>query len=431
MPLPLLVVSDLQGNIFEIPELLMAGSSLNSNILPDNKDIIPLPKSSALFTLPGRIPVGYDTKQKKFVEVKEYNSINVYAVAAFMPPGYIRTLHSSYIELPDAPKLPLYCYSAAGFKNGRFFVAGYRIDSQRRHDVTEKILDAVKLKAKIILKEYPNNRIVSHLINNCVFKYACPNACNFVLGRWECPIPVSGSCNSFCIGCISKQPKDSGFPSSQDRIDFTPTVQEIIQYVVPHMIKAKNPIASFGQGCEGEPLLKAKLIEESIRKIRTNTDRGIININTNGSKPEAIERLCKAGLNSIRISMNSAQQYFYNSYYRPHSYAFDDVIKSMKIAALYKVWISINYLIFPGFTDTLSELRALKNLINNTKINMIQTRNLNIDPLLLKTSISMDDYSEKSIGILNWIKDIKTTFPDLMLGYFNPAGKTMLAPKKK
>jgi len=427
---PSLVVSDLQGNIFDIPDLLMTGSSLNLNIIPDDKNIIPLPKSSVLFTLPMRIPIGYDTKQKKFVEVKKYMDITVFAVAAFMPPGYIRTLHSSYIELPDAPKLPLYCYSAVGFKNGRFFVAGYCIDSQKRHQITEKILKTVKTKANIMLKKYPHNRLVSHLINNCVYKYTCPNACNFVLGRWECPVPVSSLCNSFCIGCISKQPKNSGFASSQDRIDFTPTAQEIIEYVVPHMKTAKSPIASFGQGCEGEPLLKIKLIEESIRDIRRHTNRGIININTNASKPGAIERLCKAGLNSIRISMNSAQQYFYNSYYRPGNYTFDDVMESIKIAVKYKVWISINYLIFPGFTDTPSEIRALESLIRNAKINMIQTRNLNIDPLLFRKSIITENYFEKSIGMINWIRDIKTNFPELLLGYFNPTGKMIRAHRK-
>ena len=364
--------------------------------------------------------------KNKFIEVKEYNGTPVFAAAAFMPPGYIRTFNSAYIELPDAPRLPLYCYSAIGMKNGRFYVAGNRIDRQKRHEITDQDSFSVNSgEAQTILNRYPGNRLVSHLVNNCALKYKCPNACNFVLGRWECPIPVSSACNAVCIGCISKQSKNSGFPASQDRIDFIPTVQEIIEYVVPHLKNAANPIASFGQGCEGEPLLQAKLIEESIRAIRSRTSRGIININTNASMPDAIERLCKAGLNSIRVSLNSAQPEFYTSYYRPHNYSFDDVLQSMKIAKRYKVWISINYLVFPGFTDNPSELRALKNLVRTTKVNMIQTRNLNIDPLWYKKTMGIENYSDKSIGMMSWIEDIKKSFPDLLLGYFNPTYKTI------
>ncbi|MFH0976341.1 MAG: radical SAM protein [Spirochaetota bacterium] len=428
---PLVVVSDCEGNIFEIPGVFMAGTSLNSTIVPDDICIIPMPRTSVLYMLPERIPVGYDAEQKKFIEIKEYNGTPVFAVAAFMPPGYIRTFNSAYVELPHAPRLPLFCYSATGFKNGRFYVAGTLIDRQKRHEISEQTLSIVASKAQAILKRYPGNRLVSHLVNNCALKYNCPNACNFILGRWECPVPVSSACNAVCVGCISKQPNDSGIPASQDRIDFIPTVKEIIEYVVPHLKNASNPIASFGQGCEGEPLLQANLIEESICAIRSLTNRGIININTNASLPDAIERLCKAGLNSMRVSINSAQPGFYNSYYHPQNYSFEDVMQSIKIAKRYKVWVSINYLMFPGFTDNPAELLALKNFIRKTNINMIQTRNLNIDPLSYIKTIGMENYSGKFIGIMSWIEDIKKTFPDILLGYFNPTYKTVNVQSKK
>jgi pyruvate-formate lyase-activating enzyme len=431
MPPPFLVVSDCEGNIFEIPGLFMTGSSLNSTVVPNDESIIPLPRSSVLYMLPKRIPIGYDGEKKKFIEVKDYNGSPVFATAAFMPPGYIRTFNSAYIESSHAPRLPLYCYSAVGFKNGRFYAAGNCIDRQKRHEIKDQTLSAITSEAGVMLKRYPGNRLVSHLVNNCALKYNCPNACNFILSRWECPIPVSSACNAGCIGCISKQPKNSGFPASQNRINFVPTIKEIAEYVVPHLKTASNPITSFGQGCEGEPLLQAELIEDSIHAIRSHTNRGIININTNASMPDAIERLCKAGLNSIRVSINSAQPNFYMSYYCPRNFSFEDILQSMKIARRYKVWISINYLIFPGFTDSPSELRALKNLVRTTKLNMIQTRNLNIDPLWFKKSMELENYSEKSIGILSWIETVKKTFPDVLLGYFNPTCKTINAQRKR
>ena len=415
---PLLTVSDRKGNIFEIPGLVMSGCLLDSPIVPDDRSIIPLPKSSVLFTLPERAPIGYDPVRKRFVIVKEHGGVPVYAAAAFMPPGYIRTLNSAYEELPGAPRLPLYCYSAVGWRKGKFFAAGNHIDRQRRHYLTDADLASVHTEARAMLKRYPCNRLIAHLINNCVRKYRCPNACNLVLGRWECPVPVSRACNADCLGCISKQPRHSGFPASQHRIDFVPTVREITEYVVPHLKTAPNPIASFGQGCEGEPLLQAELIEESIREIRRRTTRGIINLNTNASIPDAVERLCQAGLNSMRVSLNSAQPAFYASYCRPRHFSFDEVRQSMIIARRYKVWVSINYLVFPGFTDQPGELSALEKLIRTTKLNMVQTRNLNIDPVWYKKSMGLETMKERPIGMISWIDSIRKKFPNVAVGVF-------------
>ena len=204
-----------------------------------------------------------------------------------------------------------------------------------------------------------------------------------------------------------------------------PTEKEIEEYVVPHLQKAANPIASFGQGCEGEPLLRARLIEESIKRIRLRTRRGVININTNASKPKAIEQLCIAGLNSMRVSLNSAQADFYTAYYRPKNYSFDDVCESIAIAKKHKVWVSLNYLVFPGFTDHPGEVAALKKLLKKYKIDMIQTRNLNIDPQWLISKLGLSKLQGKPIGMVSWVDEMKKYFPDVKLGYFNPTYKTM------
>ena len=422
---PWLVVSDRAGNIFEIPELLMVGASVNSLTLPDDASIIPLPQSSVLFSLPRRIPIGYDCVSKKAVALDNYHGEPVFAVAAFLPPGFIRTFSSAYQENPKSPRLPLYCYSAVGWKKGRFFAAGIRIDRQARHEISDSSLSFVDSQAKDMLGRFPRNRLIRHLVENCVCKYRCPNACNLVLGKWECPVPVSPVCNARCIGCISRQPRGSGFPASQHRIDFVPTEKEIEEYVVPHLQKAANPIASFGQGCEGEPLLRARLIEESIKRIRLRTRRGVININTNASKPKAIEQLCIAGLNSMRVSLNSAQADFYTAYYRPKNYSFDDVCESIAIAKKHKVWVSLNYLVFPGFTDHPGEVAALKKLLKKYKIDMIQTRNLNIDPQWLISKLGLSKLQGKPIGMVSWVDEMKKYFPDVKLGYFNPTYKTM------
>jgi pyruvate-formate lyase-activating enzyme len=420
MRLPYLLVSDSTGDIFEIPELSMAASSLDAPVLPGPDNLIPMPRSSLLFTLPGRAAMGYDPGGR-LVTITEYGGKRVFPVAAFMPPGYLRTLHCAYAELPGAPRLPLYCYAAVGWKNERFYVAGTRIDRRLCHEIADSILPEVDRKAAALLARHPRNRLVAHLVHNCVLKYRCPNACNLTLNKGECPVPISPACNASCIGCISRQPKSAGFPSSQHRIDFVPTVTEILDYAVPHCASAPRPIVSFGQGCEGEPLLQEELVEEAIRGIRLRTKRGTININTNASIPAAIRRLCRAGLNSMRVSLNSAQEGFYGTYYRPAGYSFEDVRESIRIAKRLGAWVSLNYLVFPGFTDDPSEIKALKELLRDSRIDMLQTRNLNVDPQWFCREMNFRGLTGNAIGMPQWVNCIRKAFPKVRLGYFNPA----------
>ena len=53
---PWLVVSDGDGNIFEIPGIQMAGMMLSEPVKPERSSLIALPYGSDLFTLPGRVP---------------------------------------------------------------------------------------------------------------------------------------------------------------------------------------------------------------------------------------------------------------------------------------------------------------------------------------------------------------------------------------
>jgi molybdenum cofactor biosynthesis enzyme MoaA len=160
-------------------------------------------------------------------------------------------------------------------------------------------------------------------------------------------------------------------------------------------------------------------IRDSILEIRKHTDKGSININTNGSKPDAVEALCKAGLNSIRVSTNSARKHIYEAYYRPNNYQFEDIVESLKVVRRYNGWSSINYFVFPGMTDTEEEYEALRKLIRETGLNMIQWRNFNIDPDWYLGKIGITETSE-IMGIKQLMDLIHEEFPDLKFGYFNP-----------
>jgi len=264
----------------------------------------------------------------------------------------------------------------------------------------------------------PENRLRDHL-ENCALKYGCPAAKNFFLGRYEAPLPTSKSCNARCIGCISLQ-TDSEIRNSQDRISFTPSPEEIAEIALEHIGRVKRSVVSFGQGCEGDPLLAAHVIEPAIKLIRSETGSGTINMNTNGSLPQILERLFDAGLDSIRISMNSVRKECYDAYFRPRGYFFSDVIKSIDKAIGRKIFVSINYLNCPGFTDSSEEQAALFSFLKRHPVNFIQWRNLNFDPLRYWKIMYGAAPVSGAAGIKKMLSMIRKEFPGLKHGYFNP-----------
>ncbi|MDP1842761.1 MAG: radical SAM protein [Sediminibacterium sp.] len=411
---PYLLYSDGEGNIYEDETLYAVGrSGWDAFEVPEDQ-WIELPEGGNLYELPGRRGIGIDTLTGEMRLCEKG-----WAVAAFIPPAHTGLFLAAYETMQGAPTLPLFCYTAVGWQNDKNYVPAVRIEKDIRQEAAGYNEDDIENGTSQLLKAYPNNRLVKHLMDNCCMTYHCPAARNFALGRWECPIPSSPACNANCIGCISFQPADETIVSTQDRLTFKPTAEEIVEFTVPHLMKAPFPIVSFGQGCEGEPLLMWETIKDAIIEIRKHTDRGSININTNGSKPDAVKILCDAGLNSIRVSTNSAQKHIYEAYYRPNNYQFEDIIESLKVMNQHGGWSSINYFVFPGITDSEAEYEALRILIRETGLKMIQWRNFNIDPDWYMGKIGMHETGEM-LGVKQMMELIRDEFPDLKFGYFNP-----------
>jgi wyosine [tRNA(Phe)-imidazoG37] synthetase (radical SAM superfamily) len=419
MEIPRLVVSDGAGNVFEIPELEMLGYNALNPSVPDVEELIPLPEGSDLFELPDRISLGFDRKHGVEIPLTSYGDIEVIPVAAFLAPAYTQLYRAAYKSEKCAKSLPLYAYTPVGYADGKFWVPAIRVDEDIRQDLEYFNENQIEHHARKMLKRYPQNHLVNHIVNNCVRRYSCPAARNFVLGRWEAPIPTAKACNAACVGCISLQ-QNTGIPCAQERISFVPTAEEIIEFTVPHLQNAERAIVSFGQGCEGEPLMNETLLEDSILGMREKTNKGTINLNTNGSLPEVVEKLCEAGLDSIRISLNSAQKEYYDKYFRPKNYQFEDVLKSFSVCRKHNIWISINYFIFPGITDQMEEFESLCDIIDEYKVDYIQMRNLNIDPNVYIQTLGIQAIFDDPMGILSWKDELMKKFPDLRFGYFNP-----------
>lgn len=417
--MPRMLFVDRKGRFYDHPDLEIGGFSQNSPKWISWDELIPLPPQCKFFYIPETLPVGYDPSAGYWVVFNrkrgKNNALSCHAVAAFVPPGYVRF----YLPAADYSRkkwiFPLWAYSAVRFAKGRYFVPATLIETNTRWNPDNFDDQELILPLEQYVEEAKENRLIRHL-SSCATDNHCFAAKNFFLKRWEAPLPVSRRCNAPCLGCLSSQPKGSCV-ASHEHIAFRPRVDEIVEVAVRHFKEAEDPIVSFGHGCEGEPLTESHLIVASIREIRKKTAKGIINLNTNGSYPDRVDAICKAGLDSIRISISSARATLYQRYYRPTDYVFKDVLTSLRIARSHGVFTMINHLIFPGISDQPSEIEALRKVIETSVVVFIHIKNLNIDPQLYIAKVQVE--GEEEIGTQKMIRILQKEFPQVRLGYFN------------
>lgn len=261
----------------------------------------------------------------------------------------------------------------------------------------------------------PDNVLMQQL-RRCALEYHCRAAQNFFLKRWECPLPTATSCNCKCVACISYQEGD--IPVTQERLTRSPSPQDVAEVALLHFSRVERPITSFGQGCEGEPLTRARTLVEAVRLIRHKSRTGTVNLNSNASLPDAVEELCGSGLSSIRVSLASAVSANYDRYHRPAGYkGLADVEESITRARKLGKFVSLNLLVFPGFTDRVEQVEALEALVERHGIGMIQWRNLNVDP---EYFLSTMGGGEAGMGMRSLVERVRARFPNLRHGYFNP-----------
>jgi pyruvate-formate lyase-activating enzyme len=415
------VVADSGGRIFDLPGYAAVGMAGEVLAPLTSEQTIGMPYGSELMYLPDRLPVLLNLASGDLEEVSENPHSPgepVFPVAVFNSPGHVITRVSAYRERSRARSLPLFSYGAVGWQRGKFRSAALVVDREPRQDLRRMPLAKVRSGVRSLRKHMPENRLRLHL-ETCALSSGCPAGKNFFLGRYEAPLPTAVTCNARCLGCLSLQ-KNSGISCTQERIAFTPTAEEIAEVALFHIGRVKKAVVSFGQGCEGEPLSASREIEPAIRLIRSETRRGTINLNTNASLPEVVGRLCEAGLDSIRVSLNSVRRECYEAYFRPRGYGYADVLRSIDTALEKGKFVSINYLNSPGFTDTPEEAEAFLSFMEDHPIHMIQWRNLNYDPI--RYWKAMDDAAplREPIGMETLVQGIRDSYPNLKYGYFNP-----------
>jgi pyruvate-formate lyase-activating enzyme len=415
------LVANQAGEIFELDGYAAVGMAGPLMEPLSKEQTCRMPYGSELMYLPDRKPVllNINTGLLEMLRENPYApGEKIFPVAAFNSPGYVLTRVSAYRESKLAQILPLFSYGAVGWHNKSFRSAVVQVDPEPRQDLRRMQRKDVAAGVEQMRKQMPGNRLRAHL-EKCALTYGCPAGKNFFLGRYEAPLPTAKHCNARCMGCLSLQ-KNSAIPHSQDRITFTPSPQEIAEVALVHIRRVPKSVVSFGQGCEGDPLLAIDVIEPAIGRIRSQTGSGTIHMNTNGSLPGNLKRLLDAGLDSVRISMNSVRKKCYDAYFRPKSYSFADVLKSIDRALAHEKFVAINYLNCPGFSDTPGEVDALVRFLEKHPIQMIQWRNLNFDPI--RYWKEMDIFAEhgEPIGMEKILNRVRRQFPKLKFGYFNP-----------
>ena len=401
------VYADRRGNICEAEGVRGCGRIGSSNVPLRPADLIPLPESADLMFMPEHLAVGQgaDGAEERIAGT---------AVAAILPQGYTRTHLPAFDRMEGAAPLPLYGYTAVVSHHGQLCVAAVYTDENEKWDPANYNGKELKKLVRRTMKELPHNRIVEQ-VGNCSLNYHCLTAQNLFYRRWECGVPTSPVCNANCLGCISLQSSEC-CPSPQERITFSPTAEEIAEVGIYHLSIAPDGIISFGQGCEGEPSLAADRIAEGIRQIRAVMQRGQINMNSNAGFPAGMRKIVDAGLDSLRVSIISARDESYDAYYRA-SYPLDNVKESLRYALDHGVYVSLNLLHFPGFTDRAEELAAWQEFFRALPVQMIQMRNLNIDPTLFLQT--MPEADGAPVGTRAFMEALHAEFPQLVIGSFS------------
>lgn len=376
------------------------------------EDTIPLPRGASLMALDSRQAEVFDAKGRLRTLGRDR-----WALAALLPIGYTRTAYPAYADDPSLADLPLFGYAAVGMRDGELRVAALATDHAPEWDPDAFNRPELRERVNEVLRRRPSNRVIRQLAR-CAREYGCYTAQNVFYARWEAALPVSPACNARCVGCISLQEGETAAP--QERVRFAPTAEDIAEVALDHLSSPDATLVSFGQGCEGEPLLAARQIAEAIRIVRTRTDQGVIHLNTNGSLPQQLRRLIDAGLQSVRVSTISALADTYEAYYRPENYVWGDVRRSLHLAAERGLALNLNLLVLPGLSDRSDEVEAVVTLLGELPGGVVQLRNLNADP---KRALAVFPPARSLLGIRRTIERYRQAAPHFRLASFTRAAR--------
>ncbi|MBQ7479062.1 MAG: radical SAM protein, partial [Selenomonadaceae bacterium] len=94
-----------------------------------------------------------------------------------------------------------------------------------------------------------------------------------------------------------------------------------------------------------------------------------------------------------------------------------DVKASIRYALGKGVYVSLNMLCFPGFNDREEEMAAWQEFFQELPVQMVQVRNLNIDPDAFLAV--MPEAAGQCRGTRHFLKELHGKFPRMVIGSFS------------
>ena len=312
-----------------------------------------LPPGTDVVQLPGRTGIGLDRSGR----VRELGS-GRFGVGAILPIGYLRMALPAYEDDLSAPPLRPRAYAAVGADaDGELVVGAVALDADAGAADGRASPDLVA-RITATQRDHPSNRVLRQLAR-CAKDYRCRAAANAFLGRHDCALPVAAPKNERPPEVLALT--DDADASPTEPAAFKPTPEEVADAASRHLV-GEGTVVAFGRACEGEPLLAVRLVEAAIVGIRERTRLGTIHLETNGSVPVALRRLCDAGLDSVAVRIASARAETFEAIHRPEGFRFKDVHASIATAIAAKISVALRVLSLPGLTDRPIELDALLGL---------------------------------------------------------------------
>ena len=310
----------------------------------------PLPDGADVIHLSGRVGIGLDRAGR----ARELGQ-GRFGVAAVLPIGYLRMSLPAYVDDLGAPPLRPRAYAAVGADpSGQLVVSAVALDPEAGA-VDGRSAPDLAARITATQREQPSSRVLRQLAR-CAKDYRCRAAANAFLGRHDCALPVAAPRNERPPDVLVLH--DDADASPAEPAAFRPTARELADAASRHL-EGGGTVVAFGRACEGEPLLAIRLVEDAIVAIRERTRLGTIHLETNGSSPVGLRRLCDAGLDSVAVRIVSARAETYEAIHRPDGFRFADVRASLGHAIAGKVSLALRVLTLPGLTDRPRELDAL------------------------------------------------------------------------
>ena len=227
-----------------LPALGRAGGDARR---PGAEECLPLPAGSELFLLPGREPLG-DRRPHRAGSPRSPGAIRrgrLPGAGAHADGSPRRTGRSAgrrgcrcsptrpSAGTGDAPGSPPCASTPTGARTSGSSTAARSRGAPARS------------------RRHAGNRLWQHLLG-CALCSGCPAARNLVLGRWEAPLPTSPGLQRPLPGLpVASAARDPAVPATQERIAFTPTVEEILEIAVPHLERRRGRWPASARGARG------------------------------------------------------------------------------------------------------------------------------------------------------------------------------------